>query len=324
MRENLRKTVCLLLLFMLAVSVVFLAVSCKKADKAEKEEAKVDYGPSIPPEKTAKVTWAGCRRSDYGWKEARFKKEPTAEEWIEFGARMGAEYEGSIPTFVWIVGSITGNEGVQRCSVNFPIEKDIAGVEDFPADMNKDFLDMCDERGYSVWLQVEPGDCDLVELAKATMEYYKDRKCVKGFGVDVEWYKTQGTNGYGTKIDDELAKKLDQAIKSVDPRFTLFLKHWDGGWMPPTYRSDIIFINDSQYFKSLDGMKSFFTEWANRFYPNPVMFQIGYPADQAVWGQLENPKAELGALLAEDVKDDQHVGIIWVDFSLKTAMKYGK
>ena len=64
MRENLRKTVCLLLLFMLAVSVVFLAVSCKKADKAEKEEAKVDYGPSIPPEKTAKVTWAGCRRSD--------------------------------------------------------------------------------------------------------------------------------------------------------------------------------------------------------------------------------------------------------------------
>ena len=322
MRNSSNRCLAVFLLLMLALSVLCLTVSCKKTES--KQEAKVDYGPSIPPEKTAKVTWAGCRRSDYGWKEARFKKEPTAEEWIDYGRRMGEEYEGSIPTFVWIVGSITGNEGKQRCSVNFPVDKDIAGVEDFPADMNKDFLDMCDEKGYSVWLQVEPGDCDLVELAKATMEYYKDRKCVKGFGVDVEWYRTAGTNGYGTKIDDEMARKLDEAIQAVDPRFTLFLKHWDVGWMPPTYRSDIIFINDSQYFKSLDGMQRFFTEWANRFYPNPVMFQIGYPADQVVWGQLENPKAELGQLLAEDVKDGQHVGIIWVDFSLKTAMKYGK
>ena len=54
------------------------------------------------------------------------------------------------------------------------------------------------------------------------------------------------------------------------------------------------------------------------------MFQIGYPADQKVWGQLENPKGELGALLAQDVKDDQHVGIIWVDFSLREAMRHGK
>ena len=314
------KAVVYVLMVVLAISMTLLAVSCSK----KQEEAKVDYGPSIPAEKTAAVTWAGCRRSDYGWKEARFKKGPTAEEWIEYGARMGAEYEGSIPTFVWIVGSITGNEGQQRCSVNFPVGEKIEGVEDFPADMNKEFLDMCDERGYSVWLQVEPGDCDLVALAKATMEYYKDRKCVKGFGVDVEWYRTQGTDGYGTKISDELAQQIDEAVKSVDPRFTVFLKHWDSRWMPPTYRSDIIFVNDSQYFKSLDGMKTFFTEWANHFYPNAVMFQIGYPADQGVWGKLENPKGELGALLAEDVKDDQHVGIIWVDFSLKTAMKYGK
>lgn len=318
------KKVSKILVFIAIAAAVFTlvcAVSCKKQEQAQ-EESKFD--PGIPAEKTAKVTWAGLRRSDYGWKEAMFKKEPTAQEWIEYGARMGAEYEGAIPTYVWIVGSITGNEGVQRCSVNFPISGKIEGVEDFPADMNKEFLDMCEERGYSVWLQVEPGDCDLVSLAKATMEFYKNYNCVKGFGVDVEWYKTQGTNGYGTKITDELAKAIDEAVKSVDPRFTVFFKHWDAGWMPPTYRSDLIFVNDSQYFKSLDSMKSFFTSWANTYYPNPVMFQIGYPADRAVWGELENPKAELGALLAEDVKDDQHVGIIWVDFSLKTAMKYGK
>ena len=325
MKKKLFGLVIVTLLFVLA-----FAVSCKKQEQTAAatapvaEEPKSLFGPSIPAEKTALVTWAGCRRSTYGWKEAMFKREPSAEEWIEYGSRMGAEYEGSIPTYVWIVGSITGNEGAQRCSVNFPVGEKIEGVEDFPADMNKAFLDMCDERGYAVWLQVEPGDCDLVPLAKATMEYYKDHECVKGFGVDVEWYKTQGTNGYGTRITDELAKELDDTIKAIDPRFTLFLKHWDGGWMPPTYRSDIIFINDSQYFDSMDKMKSFFTAWADRYYPNPVMFQIGYPADQKVWGQLENPKGELGALLAENVKDDQHVGIIWVDFSLREAMKYGK
>ena len=109
------------LLIVTLLFVLVFAVSCRKQEKTEAaaavEEPKVDYGPSIPPEKTAKVTWAGCRRSDYGWKEAMFKKEPTAEEWIEYGARMGAEYEGSIPAFVWIVGSITGNEGTQRCSL---------------------------------------------------------------------------------------------------------------------------------------------------------------------------------------------------------------
>ena len=319
------------LLILTLLFVMVSMVSCKKQEKAETaaaatvvEEPKVEFEPSIPPEKTALVTWAGCRRSNYGWKEAMFKREPSAEDWISYGGRMAAEYEGSTGAFVWIVGMISGNEGAQICSVNFPLGRKIDGVEDFPADMNKDFLDMCDEKGYAVWLQVEPADSDLVELAKATMEYYKDRKCVKGFGVDVEWYKTNGTDGKGTRITDELAQAIDEAVKSVDPRFTVFFKHWDSGWMPPTYRSDIIFVNDSQGFSSLDQMKSFFTGWANNYYPNPVMFQIGYSRDESIWGELENPKGDLGAILAADVKDDQHVGIIWVDFTLKKAMEKGK
>ena len=56
------------LLIVTLLFVLAFAVSCKKQEKAEAaavvEEPKVDYGPSIPPEKTAKVTWDGCRRSD--------------------------------------------------------------------------------------------------------------------------------------------------------------------------------------------------------------------------------------------------------------------
>lgn len=306
-----------ILVVALVLAFLILAVACNKAGKAE--EKAVDYGPSIPAEKTAPVTWAGLRRSIYG-----IKPEPSLEEWDTYLTRMASEYEGSIPTFVWIVGTITGNGAVQRCAVNYPVGQKLENVDDFPLDENKAFLDLCDEKGYSVWLQVEPGDCDLVGLAKATMELYKDHKCVKGFGVDVEWYKTNNTNGYGSKITDELAQQLDETIKAVDPRFTLFLKHWDYRWMPPTYRSDIVFINDSQQFKSLEGMKSFFGEWADRYHPNPVMFQIGYEADYLVWKQFDNPKKELGEALAAEIPADQHVGIIWVDFTLKRAMKYGK
>lgn len=313
-RSLIRAMLVLMLIFAGLVILTVSLISCKKT-----ETKAVDYGPSIPAEKTAPVTWAGCRRSIYG-----IKPQPSFEEWDNYVSRMASEYEGSIPTFVWIVGTITGNGPKQRCAVNFPVEGHVDGVDDFPLDENKEFLDMCDEKGYSVWLQVEPGDCDLVGLAKATMELYKDHKCVKGFGVDVEWYKTYNTNGYGTKIDDELAKTLDETIKAVDPRFTLFLKHWDYGWMPPTYRSDIVFINDSQQFSSLEGMQSFFESWASRYYPNPVMFQIGYEADQRVWRKFDNPKKELGEALIEEIPDDQHVGIIWVDFTLKTVMKKGK
>lgn len=300
---------------LLTLLLLFGAVSCKKGEK----EPEVDYGPSIPLEKTAPVTWAGCRSSSYG-----IKPFPNIEEWDTYVSRMASEYEGSIPTFVWIVGEVSGNGDVQSCILNFPLEEKINLVSDFPYDSNEDFLKLCDEKGYSVWLQVEPGDCDIVALAKATMEHYKNHKSVKGFGVDVEWYKTYNTDGYGTAIDDEMAQRLDEAVKSVDPRFTVFLKHWDSRWMPKTYRSDIVFINDSQQFSSLESMQNFFEGWADLFYPNPVMFQIGYEADQRVWRKLDNPKKDLGDALVQNVSEDQHVGIIWVDFTLKQAMKKGK
>ena len=76
MRENLRKTVCLLLLFMLAVSVVFLAVSCKKADKAAEKQCEAEerghkpYGTSVrhgqfyAQHDAEEVKYKRCKRID--------------------------------------------------------------------------------------------------------------------------------------------------------------------------------------------------------------------------------------------------------------------
>ena len=132
-----------ILVVALVLVFLILAVACNKAGKTE--EKAVDYGPSIPAEKTAPVTWAGLRRSIYG-----IKPEPSLEEWDTYLTRMASEYEGSIPTFVWIVGTITGNGAVQRCAVNYPVGQKLENVDDFPLDENKAFLDLCDEKGYSV------------------------------------------------------------------------------------------------------------------------------------------------------------------------------
>ncbi|GAG84397.1 unnamed protein product [marine sediment metagenome] len=65
----------------------------------------------------------------------------------------------------------------------------------------------------------------------------------------------------------------------------------------------------------LSTMVSEFTSWGSRFYPNPVMYQIGYPADKNWWNKLDNPPKDIGDALDEAIPND--MGIIWVDFTLR-------
>lgn len=282
-----------------------LAVSCQKK-------------PLVPhiPEKTVPVAFAGCRSSHYG-----IKPFPSNDEWIKHAKVIGSQFEGAKPAFVWIVGHIEGNGAQKSCILNFPLEKSIENATGFPLDENEEFLKMCDENDYQVWLQIEPGDADVVEIARQTMKRYKNHPSVQGFGVDVEWYKPSDTDGYGTEITDELAEEIDRAVKEADPRFNYFLKHWEADWMPPTYRSDIIFVNDSQQHGTLERMQKNFGEWAERFAPNTVVYQIGYEADLKIWKNLDNPVKEIGDLLAEGCAEDQNCGIIWVDFTLRQLLK---
>ena len=291
------------------VTLLILGTAALNLSCAKKAGAKI-------PEKTAPVSFAGCRCSMYG-----IRPFPSNDEWSKYASKISEQFPESTPAFVWIVGHIEGNSTQKSCILNFPLEKPIEGVCDFPADENEAFLTLCDEKGYQVWLQVEPGDADIVELAYQTMKRYKKHPSVKGFGVDVEWYKCGNTDGYGTPLTDDVAKAIDKAVKKADPRFNYFAKHWDENWMPETYRSDMIFVNDSQGHGSLATMQKGFKAWADHFAPNTVVYQIGYEADSGIWSKMENPVKELGDTLAEGVQENQNCGIIWVDFTLKKAMK---
>jgi hypothetical protein len=85
--------------------------------------------------------------------------------------------------------------------------------------------------------------------------------------------------------------------------------------MPPTYRSGILFLDDSQEFPSLGSMAAEFTGWGEAFAPSPVGFQFGYEADQAWWGRLANPPLEIGQEILARVPNA--TDLYWVDFTME-------
>jgi hypothetical protein len=260
-----------------------------------------------------KVVWAGVRSSQYG-----IKPFPAAEGWLKAMRTMEGYFPGSSPTAIWIVGQMTKDRTNMR--LFFPSDgKQVPHVEFEPTDNHEAYLDAFDKAGIKVFLQVESADADMETLIDLVLGRYKHHPCVIGFGVDVEWYKVAEKPGTGTPVDDATAKKWEARIKSHNPSYRMFLKHWDIKWMPPTYRSDIVFVDDSQIFKTMDEMVTEFqTSWAPAFYPNTVVFQIGYGPDKPWWSKLAVPPQDLGRAIAKGIKQD--LGIIWVDFSLRDVL----
>ena len=264
------------------------------------------------------VKWAGIRVSSYGirgsYGEDNF---PSPTDMSGIIGKMEGLYEGSTGACILIVGTVS--ERTWDCRLAFPLSHDIDRVQGSDEDFYEPYITAFDKAGYEVWLQVEPGEADLVELATEVMNRYKSHPSVKGFGIDVEWHKTEGTDGYGVKLDSETAEAVLAAVRAIDPSYTVFVKHWDSRWLPDPIEG-LIYVDDSQQFRSLDEMQEEFSDWAFAFEPCPVMFQIGYRADKRVWGKMDNPALELGKALQSECTYGNVLGIIWVDFTLKEAM----
>ena len=317
------------LVLLLGISFLFCAAACDNLQKGSQPET----GINLPSDEEIAaftfeevkfpngINWAGLRSSPYGFlQDTTGKSFPTTADFDNYAARMAGNYEGSNGAFVWIVGVV--EEETWSCYLNFPVPEGLDKIYGSETDENEAFLTMADEKGYDVWLQVESGNADILELEWLVLNRYKNHKCVKGFGVDVEWYKPAGTRGYGSKITDELAKKINTIAKMVDSGYTVFLKHWETDWMPPSYHSDFIFVTDSQGFSDADDYKRHAERWASSFSPNPVFLQIGYDRDEEVWGEFESPTKDLGEYITSDIKDSSAIGIIWVDFTLRRALDY--
>src|SRR5689334_7233129 len=145
---------------------------------------------------------AGFRYSSYGP-----SYNPGPEYWPYAGEQMSAKFPGSRPATLWIVSVVDG-EGTY---LNTSCETDDPNIRCAYVDMNNDILDAFDEKGYAVWLQVEPGNASVDELIDIVLGAYKHHPSVVGFGIDVEWYKSMG-GPEGQPITDEEATRWVKAI----------------------------------------------------------------------------------------------------------------
>lgn len=259
------------------------------------------------------VVFAGVRSSSYG-----IKPFPEPAEWERAIDAMSGYFPGATPGAIWIVG---GFKRPTTCRLMFPSGGDVfPNIEFADTDAHERFLNHFDRVGIRIFLQVEPADADVPTLIDLVLERYGHHPCVIGFGVDVEWYREAERPKWGVPVDDETARVWEARVKSHNPSFRLFLKHWDPDWMPPAYRGAIVFIDDSQEFMDKEALlEEFHSLWAERFFPNPVYFQIGYNSDKPWWQRLDNPPLDIGRALARRVRQD--CGIIWVDFSLRDVFR---
>jgi len=266
-------------------------------------------------DKTAKVynvKYAGVRSSTYG-----IRPFPDPDGWQLAMDVMKNRFERSTACAIWIVGTMHGE---RTCRLEFPSDGQIDSTIAFlDYDKHEHYLQHFDTTGIKVFLQVEPANADLIRLIDLVLERYKHHECVAGFGVDVEWYREADNPDWGVKVSDELAQIWEQRVKSFNPDYQLFLKHWDRDWMPPNYRGDLIFVDDSQGLKNFNGMLNEFVDyWANYFKPNMVFFQFGYRRDRSWWQKLDHPPGEIGIAIAQNIS--QNCGVFWVDFTLKDVL----
>jgi hypothetical protein len=263
----------------------------------------------IPPEyfltpyDTSYGLGAGFRYSVYGP-----DYDPGPNYWDSTGNVIASNFDDTAPECIWIVGVIV-NSG---CNLNFPVEGNYDLINGSSRDYNEEIFDLFDESGYRVWLQVEPGNAPVDTLIKIVMSRYAHHPCITGFGVDVEWLETN--TPIGRQVKDNEAKKWLFNIKSHNPKYRLFLKHWEVEKMPPTYRDDIVFIDDSQMFNNLGQMVSEFKYWGNYFKPADVGFQYGYSADETWWGEFDNPMKYIGDSIVNEISNAK--SLFWVDFTI--------
>ena len=258
------------------------------------------------PQDNNQLLRAGLRSSPYG-----ISPFPSSDWWVASTGSMAARFPGAAPSVVWIVGVI--QSASSDCGLSFPSPGgDYARIQFRAKDRNEPYLVAFDQAGVKVWLQVEPGDADVSTLVDLVMARYSHHPSVVGFGVDVEWYQIASYQE-GKAVTDAEAQTWSERVRSYNPNYLLFVKHWLPSKLPPTYRTGMAFVDDSQQFASLDQMVREFVAWGETFAPAGVGFQVGYKDDRTWWGALADPPRDVGRAILDRVPNA--TDLYWVDFS---------
>ena len=253
---------------------------------------------------------AGFRWSPYGLGGV---PDPGPAYWIGVAQQMTQALPGSVPRGIWIACEVDFSDGGCWIDAVGSASDPLIRFTGNPDDPTEAALSAFDAAGVQIWLQVEPGFASVTELIDILLDRYGHHPCVIGVGVDVEWYQNASEPALGSPVGDAEAAAWRAAVRAHDVSYRLFLKHWLPGHMPPTQRTSIVFVDDSQDLGSLDQMAAEFAVWGATFAPAQVAFQVGYDSDRSWWEPFADPPAVIAERLATEVPNLR--GLYWVDFT---------
>jgi hypothetical protein len=281
------------------------------------------------------VSNAGLRIGFYsGWKPF-----PTPIKWYNGIKGIANAFSGSKASTIWTVGDL---ESSNVLHLRFPKPSGTFTKITFAkVDSSESHLDLFDSLGVTVFLGIEPSNADIPTAIKLTLDQYKHHPCVAGLSIDCEWVKfvqaddeTPSSTPWGKPVTDQEAKSWEEAVKAYKSSYRLLLKHPATLPInfPPTYRGDIIFINDCEGrvksptekggFSSYSQFLTIMGDWADALAPSEVAFQYGYPSytdTGKLFNSLSAPKLEIpkivGKAIAEKCNSNQKVHLYWVDFN---------
>src|SRR5512136_3172653 len=259
--------------------------------------------------RTDKLKGAGIRSSTYGR-----PNDPGPGYWARAGVEIAAKFPGASPEAIWIVSRLKG----RGTEMSFPVPPGgdplITGM---PEDISEPVLQLFDKLGYRVWLQTEPGWAPVDKAFHMMLDRYGRHKCVIGVGVDIEWHRSNSPD-LGDPVTDEMARTWLAAVRSHNPSYRMFLKHFRENVIPPTVREGIMFVDDSPIFRSADEMIEAFAKWGKTFAPSPVGFQYGYQSDKPWWSKMKDPVKEIGDRILAATPNTET--LIWADYSVRYVL----
>jgi hypothetical protein len=253
---------------------------------------------------------AGLRASNYG-----ISPFPSPLWWVNSINSMASRFPGSTGEQVAVVVEVLAGGGRGNCWAHFPNHSPGTtwpNVVFDDTDLFESTFAAFDQNRIGVWVQVEPASCDVSMLIDLILQQYGAHPSVIGAGVDVEWYR-KDVSREGKAVTDAEAQAWAEKTRSHNSSYQLFLKHWLPEKMPPTYRTGLVFIDDSQGHGSLDAMVNEFSDWGQTFAPSPVGFQYGYQSDRKWWRRLSDPPRTIGNTLLSQIPNTRD--LLWVDFT---------
>lgn len=205
---------------------------------------------------------------------------PSAEEWgeyIEIVNKRSDKKSGE--AILWLVGTYY-REGVK---FNFPGTLASQNITFSNFDFNEKYLTYFKKNNIDVFLMIEPGSADLVELTGLVLEQYGQKNQISGLAFDLEWYERE------EKLSSSDIEEILILMGSYNKKYSLIIKHWNINGFEKYDDERLVYMQSIEGLSDMLDINKRHKFWSRTLYPNRVGVEVGFDSDKEIWAPLEDP-----------------------------------